>query len=738
VDLDETLGADALARRGTVRGAWRDHRGEHHQAGLVGEAGDLGNAADVLGAVGIGKAQVAVEAVAHDIAVEQQRGPAFEVLSRWSLGSVRQVLAAVRRETTLHIGEAEMEGLLRMLLNNHLLLAHGPQDTERLQRAVAAQRVGPARWLLKNYLFFRLPLVRPMSWLQRFAPHVAWAYTPAFWTAVLAAALLGLALASRRWDGFIHTFAAYANWSGALAIAAALSFSKVLHELGHAFTAQRHGCRVPTMGVAFLVMWPVLYTDTNEAWKLSSRRQRLAIGAAGMLSEIALAAFATLLWALLPESPAWGPVRAAAFLLATTTWLLALAINASPFMRFDGYFLLSDALNLPNLHERSFALGRWWLRERLFGFQEPVPEVQPPGRHAFLIGFAFATWLYRLVLFVGIALLVYHLFFKALGLLMMAVELGWFIAMPMTRELKQWWLRREALRWNRATRRLALLLGACAFVLLWPWQAGVHAPAVLGAQQAQGVYAPYAARVTAALPPVGQDLRRGQPLLQLSSPDLDAKLALAQAREQQLQWQLARQPFDAKLMEAGPALRKHWEAAQEEVDGLKRELQRLDVTMPFDGRVVESSPEVTAGSWVRPGEKLRQVVAPQGSKVEAFVDEAALQRLTPESAGVFVPDTPERAHVNCARSVVDAVQLAQLDQPAVASVYGGAIPAQRHADGRVIPLQPTFRVRLEGCDLGSAPASEIIGVAVLDGERRSLGMEGWRRLAALWRREVAF
>ena len=676
----------------------------------------------------------------HDPAANrfyELRWPAFEVLSRWSLGSMRQVLAAVRRETTLQIGEPEMEGLLRMLLHNHLLLAHGRQDTERLLRAVAARRLGPARWLLKNYLFFRLPLVRPMPWLQRFAPHVAWAYTPGFWTAVVIAALLGLALASRRWDGFVHTFAAYASWSGALAIAAALSFSKVLHELGHAFTAQRHGCRVPTMGVAFLVMWPVLYTDTNEAWKLASRRQRLAIGAAGMLSEIALAAFATLLWALLPESPAWGPVRAAAFLLATTTWLLTLAINASPFMRFDGYFLLSDALNLPNLHERSFALGRWWLRERLFGLQEPQPEPMPLARRNFLIGFAFATWLYRLVLFVGIALLVYHLFFKALGLLMMAVELGWFIAMPLARELQQWWLRRGALRWNRATRRLALLGGSLAFVLLWPWQAGVHAPAALGARQAQGVYAPHAAQVLAALPPVGQDLRRGEPLLRLRSPDLEAKLALAQAREQQLQWQLARQPFDARLMEAGPALRKHWEAAQEEVDGLRRELQRLDLTMPFDGRVVESSPEVSAGSWVRPGEKLLQLVAPQGSKVDAFVDEAALQRLV-GGPGLFVPDTPERAHVRCARSVVDAVQLAQLEQPAVASLYGGAIPAQRHADGRVIPLQPTFRVRLEDCELGSAPASEITGVAVLEGERRSLAMEGWRRLAALWQREAAF
>ena len=677
----------------------------------------------------------------HDPAANrfyELRWPAFEVLSRWSLGSVAQVLAAVRRETTLRIGEAEMDGLLQMLARNHLLLAHGPQDTERLQRALDAQRVGPARWLLKNYLFFRLPLVRPMPWLQRGAPFVAWAYAPAFWAAVLATALLGLALASRRWDGFTHTFAAYASWSGALAIAVALSFAKVLHELGHAFTAHRHGCRVPTMGVAFLVMWPVLYTDTNEAWKLPSRRQRLAIGAAGMLSELALAALATLLWALLPESPGWGPVRAAAFLLATTTWLVTLAINASPFMRFDGYFLLSDALNLPNLHERAFALGRWWLRERLFGLGEPVPEVQPAGRQAFLVAFAFATWVYRLVLFTGIALLVYHLFFKALGLLMMAVELGWFIAMPMARELRQWWARRGLLRWNRATRRLALLLGATAIVLLWPWQAGVHAPAVLGARQAQGLYAPSAARVLSALPPVGQVVRAGESLLRLQSPDLDARLALAQAREQQLQWQLARQPFDARLMEAGPALRKHWEAAREEVDGLQRELQRLDLKMPFDGRVVESSEEVTAGSWVRSGEKLLQVLAPQGGKVEAFVDESELQRLQAGSPGVFVPSTPERSRVQCARSVVDAVQLGQLDTPALASLYGGGIPAQRHHDGRVVPLQPTFRVRLEGCDLAEAPASEFIGVAVLAGERRSLVVQGWQRLAALWQREAAF
>jgi putative peptide zinc metalloprotease protein len=677
----------------------------------------------------------------HDPAANrfyELRWAAFEVLSRWPLGSRTRVLAAIRRETTLAITEDDIDDLLRMLQTHHLLVAHSARDTERLTRAEAATRLTPAMWLLKHYLFMRVPLVRPMPWLRRLAPHIAWAYRPAFWWAVAMAAILGLVLASRRWDEFTHTFAAYGSWGGALAIALALSLAKVLHELGHACTAHRYDCRVPTMGVAFLVLWPVLYTDTNEAWKLSSRRQRLAIGAAGMASEIALGAVALLTWTLLPESPAWGPVRAGAFLLATTTWVLTLAINASPFMRFDGYFLLCDALNMPNLHARSFALARWWLRERLFGWDDAAPETHTPARQRFLIAFAFATWVYRLVLFVGIALLVYHLFFKALGLLLMLVELGWFIAAPVARELAYWKSRRDAWRWNGATRRLALSIMALALVLLWPWHATVRAPAVLGAMQVQSLYAPHAARVATPLPEAGRHLRQGETLVELQSPELQAQLELARAKEQQLRWQLSQQTFDAKLLEAGAALRARWEAAREEAEGLQREVQRLKLVMPFDGTVVDSSQDVIPGAWLPAGERLLRVIGPNGTRVEAYVDESALERLSGESVGVFVPDTPERTRVNCAHTVVDQVQVVQLDHATVSSLYGGSIPAQRLRDGRVVPLQPTFRVRLEGCDLISSPSSEVAGIALLHGERRSLAGEGWRRVVALWQREAGW
>lgn len=113
------------------------------------------------------------------------------------------------------------------------------------------------------------------------------------------------------------------------------------------------------MGVAFLVMMPMFYTDTSGSWKLTLKRQRITIGVAGMLTELALAAWATLACSFLPD----GMLRSAAFMLATTTWIMTLAVNLSPLMRFDGYFLLSDTLQVPNLQQRGFAMGRWQLRE---------------------------------------------------------------------------------------------------------------------------------------------------------------------------------------------------------------------------------------------------------------------------------------------------------------------------------------------------------------------------------------
>ncbi|MBV8658879.1 MAG: biotin/lipoyl-binding protein [Burkholderiales bacterium] len=659
--------------------------------------------------------------------------PAFEILSRWYLDSMDAICEAVAAETTLRITAADFEALLRFLYSHHLIVARSAADTAQLSHRRTAGKLSKAQWLLKHYLFIRIPLVQPMRFLNWGQRYVQWAFEPWFWACIVGIGLLGLYLVSRQWETFTHTFSTWHGLSGVLGIGLALSLAKVIHELGHAFTARRFGCRVPTMGVALLVMWPVLYTDTNEVWKLASRTQRLKVGAAGILAELALAACATLLWNFL--SP--GPLQAGVFMLATTTWIATLAVNASPFMRFDGYFLLADWLDMPNLHDRAFALGRWWLREQLFDLGEPAPESFAPPRRRFLIAFAFVTWLYRLTLFMSIALVVYHAFFKALGTILLCVELGWFIILPLWRELHAWWQRRQQLRWCPATYRSATLLALVLAILMLPWQSAVRAPAVIESAQAQGLYASDAGWIDAAqpLPKQGQAVKAGEALLTLHSPDLQYQLARAEAELQYRARKAAQQPFDQQLATSGPTIQKQLEAAQEAVNGLHRQIDQLTLRAPFDGHVTDLSPWLAAHAWVAHGERLFDVVGGNTAQATAWVDEVGVRNLAATDA-VLVSDNPELPALHCRLAGVDAVNAATIDQPYVASLFGGSLPTERRGN-EIVPVTATWRVRLAPCSAPTQIHQEMRAVAVLKGERRSIAGSAVRYAMAWLQRESA-
>jgi putative peptide zinc metalloprotease protein len=480
-------------------------------------------------------------------------------------------------------------------------------------------------------------------------------------------------------------------------------------------------------------MVPVLYTDTTEAWKVPGRAERLRIGAAGMLTELALAAFATLAWSVLPD----GPVRAGAFLLATTTWIGTLTINASPFMRFDGYFLLSDWLDMPNLHDRAFAFGRWWMRERLFGLGDPQPEPCAPRRRRFLIAFSFATWLYRLAVFFSIALVVYHAFFKALGLALFCVEFGWFIARPIVREVAACWQRRAALRWCRETRRTAAVGSVLFALLVLPWHGVVSAPAVLGPLRAQGLYAPEAGYVTAqaSVAHDGQRVHRGDVLAVLASPDLTHKLQAARADEALLIWQVQQQPFDQRLLDQGVALKRRWDAARETVAGLTAQVAQLTLRAPFDG-LVQTDEQWAPGTWLSRGKHMFDVVGPSGVKGEAFIGEDDTARVAPGDRVTFVASVPELGALDCTVTAVDRVNVATLDVPSLASIYGGPLPVQLQPGTRqLVPLSATYRVRIGDCPAGRLWPREIAGTATIGGARQSFAWRGLKWLTSVFERE---
>ena len=443
----------------------------------------------------------------------------FECLLRWP-GDPEQIARDIAATTPLAADKALVEDFARFLVQHHLVRP-SPEGVDKLAAQASAPGWRHWRWWLHHYLFVRIPLVRPDRWLARLLPFVRPLCSAPGLVIIGLASLLGIVLVARQWDTFTHGVMDILTPSGIFGFLLALVISKTFHELGHAFVSTHHGVRVAHMGVAFVVLWPMLYTDTSESWRLRSPRHRLAISSAGISVEMALAGLSTLAWALLSD----GPLRQAMLYLATTGWVLSLALNASPFMRFDGYFIASDLLDFPNLHERSGAIARAWLRRKLLGWKEPDPEPVTPRQRRALVVFALFTWLYRLVVFAGIAVAVYLMFFKVLGIFLFAVEVIWFIVRPCWSEVAVW-----RKRWTEVLpgRRFLLwgLLLSGLLVLAVPWALDVEAPAIAHPERQQAIYSPFAARVTALHPAGIADPGQVQPVNGVCS-------ALGQALPQQ-------------------------------------------------------------------------------------------------------------------------------------------------------------------------------------------------------------
>lgn len=658
----------------------------------------------------------------------------FEILSRWSLGSADAIVAAIGANSLLRPTTADVDEVLQFLLTHNLVIARGSTALARLAQMAEQASRRNVWWLLKNYLFLRFPLLRPDRFLDATLPAVRWLGSRGFLLLSLLVGLLGVALVSRQWDVFLATFGYFFSVQGLFWAGLAIAAAKVVHEFAHAYVCKAQGCRVPSMGLAFLVLWPVLYTDASDAWKLRERQARLRIGAAGMLAEIVLAAYATLLWVFLPD----GPVRSAVFLLATTTWILTLLINLNPFLRFDGYYLLSDLLRVPNLQARAFALARWRLREWLFGYGEPAPEYVPSRLRRVLLVYAYATWVYRFFLFLAIAVLVYLLFFKLLGLLLMVAELAWFIGRPIWLELREWASRRARLRLNRATLRTSVLLSAVLLVLIVPWKGGVTAPGYWRAEQQLRLYAPVAAQVDAVEVRPGSHVSTGQPLLLLSAPDLRHALDQGQRRIDSLRWQMAYQSVSADLQARVQVLDTELRGETAALAARAREHDQLTLSSGLDGRVAELLQPLRAGDWLAEGDWLMTLVAPEQGVVEAWVSEADLPRLRHDERARFYPADRQRTVIDLQLLRVDENATTTFSEPYLLSMFGGPIATRETSDGRWVPEVSVYRVLLVPVGESAAPSRITAGRVWLAVEPESLLMAAWRTVSGVVIRESGF
>lgn len=646
----------------------------------------------------------------------QINGETRRLLSGWQAGITAQELCDRAR---VHHGSFARPGDIARLasfLARHYLTVDGSADWRDLERRANADRPGPLARLLHGYLFFRVPLFDPQRLLHATYPFVSWVYTRWAAALILFAGAVGLYLAARQWSSFIAAAGDIVSVQNFAMFALALIVVKALHELAHAYTAYRYGCRVPVIGVAFVLGAPLLYTDVTDAWRLTSRRQRLAIDAAGIAVELAIACLATLVWVFLPD----GPMRAMTFALATTAWIVSLLVNLNPFMRFDGYYLLADVLAVDNLQPRAFELGTWQMRRLLFAPGLPPPEPLQAAARLWLVVYAWAVWLYRLVLFTSIAVLVYTMFFKVLGIMLFLVEIVLLVLRPIWRELAQW---RRVARAYGCSRRMVLsatIAAAAAALLAMPISSIVIVPAVMEAVSSQQVFAPRPGLVEHVAVTPGGAVAQGAMIVRLVSPEIDHELRLTAIRIELAERRLARTGADVPDREETLVLTQRVEALRARHAGLVAERDELVVRAPIDGAVLERTAELHGGRWIGRNELLAFIGDARGRIVRGYLAGDDVERIGQQAKGSFVPDDRTLPKIDVtlasiARAGAPSIEIAEL-----ASGHGGPIATEPDERQQPVPRQAQYLVEFEPAPGAASSALSVRGVVRLAARPESL------------------
>lgn len=584
--------------------------------------------------------------------------------------SLDELVKQVNARSSLKVTEEDIIEILNE--SAYLGLLAISKSSEDVQQAADRIKTGWLWWLLMHYLYIRIPIVNPDTFLQRTLSYVKPLISkPAliFYSFVIISGLFTVLL---NFEQYIHTFTYFFNFEGFIAYALTIIIVKILHELGHAYTAKYFNIHVPTMGIAFLVLWPVLYTNVTNAWRLEKRKERFAISVAGVIVELVLAGLSTLGWAV-TEPGIW---HSAFFIVSSTTWITSILMNCNPAMRFDGYYLLTDIVGIDNLQSRSFAMTRWKLREWLLDLKAPPPEKDiSPTHMKIMIIYSIYTWIYRIILYTSIAIFVYLQFTKALGIFLFIVEVAVFIVFPFVSEA---WALIKHRQYFHANRRLKITVAVSLIALVWfvlpfpheEYFSGVTVPLVK-----QGVYVSEGAMITEIFVRRGQEVHKGQMLVQLKSEPLSKAYESIETQIKLLKkeiYVLELHEEDHHFLNTKEAELKHKLA---ELSVLNEKQQALTLKAEIDGVLYEWDDSIRPGLYVMEGSILGKIGQLNHLKVIGYVPEAQIQGIEVGQKASFKLLNPVVRFYGKISRIYNAPS-PFLYYPALASTYKGNLAVQ--------------------------------------------------------------
>ncbi len=503
---------------------------------------------------------------------------------------------------------------------------------------------------------------------------------------------------------------------------------KGLHELAHAITIKRLGGDVHEMGITLLILMPLPYVDASDSWRFSQRSERVLVSAAGMLAEGSLAAVGLLVW--LHVSP--GILSDFAFAIALTGSVSTLLFNANPLLKFDGYQILQDTLDIPNLGPRSSSYLLYLCRRYLLGVGLAQSPVTGYGERRWLVLYGILSALYRWFITLGIALYLTR-YFPLIGVALAMFALYQLALKPVVRLVHYLRFSTElnVIR-QRAVGVTVLLVGVgLSVVLLVPVPDSTRAEGVIGLSAQAQLFAAQAGELSDVYVSPGQQVVKGQRLLRLTSPDLKTRHAVVASHLDVLKIQLAAARVDEPLRAF--ALQEDLAEKQLEYDRLSRQVDDLLVRASVAGQVVLSEPYDRPGQYVQAGTALGYVVGSGNLRVKAVVLQDDVSRTKDDIQHIQIR-LAERFWEPVSGVMTQQTPAGNRALPSQALAYNGrsGIAVASRQDNQWKTVDPVFHLEFA---LPAQVATAGIGgraYVTLIHQPTSIGKRSWRSLRQMF------
>ncbi|HWE39141.1 MAG TPA: HlyD family efflux transporter periplasmic adaptor subunit [Isosphaeraceae bacterium] len=611
------------------------------------------------------------------------------------------------------------------------------------QAKVLITRRRKNRWkrvwsFLANILYIKIPIIDPEKLLTGMYPYFRWIYTPWFITFSVGCMLAAITLVISRFGEFqqnLPTFQSFFNWSTIVYFWCSLAIVKVIHEFGHGLTAKHYGGEVHEMGMLFLVLTPALYCDVTDSWLLPSKWKRIWISAAGIYVECFLASLATFVWWNTQEGLLHSLMLATMFICSVNTVLF----NANPLLRYDGYYVMADWLEIPNLRIKSTQFFSYLFQEKVLGLEVPVQSYMPRSRRFLFVTYAIASYLYRWVVTFSILFFLSQ-FLKPYGLvsisyMMMIGSAIPLVGMPLYQIIK--FVRQPGrMRKVKKARAAAFAAAAAALIagiLLIPTPLRVQGTLELVPARPGVVYAEVPGRLVELKVKDGDWVKQGDLIATLSNPEKQREQIQLQDQHSinMIKYETYHRMSSIDLHNEGTA-REHLQFAQElepAIEEVSQQIARLNLVAPRDGQVMglpERDSAGKTGQWIKPGKPFCEVADPHRLEAHLYLDQSDVG-LIREGSVAFVK-VYGKSEVTY-RSRVAEIASRNRDEvpPEMSNLAGGEIATKAdQKSGTAKPISAVYEVVIPIDNPRLTLHPGIRGFAKIDAGHAPLGWWLWR------------